>query len=268
MGQEKSIYAVRITGKDGWQIYNPPVTKAKIIAHLEKQGLKGIEFTELLTILDDRETITEIERITFVNSIITGHGWQFDSLGDCWRAPGESYIEPDKQPPVADSFDIISDPPEHGWWDIGFVISGKEYWITSSNVYDPLGDYHNLMLAVVNGRDIRVTVDEERSYVDIAIYCKTDGNIRLILELSRGDEQMNVDVLINGAEFVQRLYEQMRDFFGDSKTFERGWLQVSADWHEGKDGETFEDYVLELRQERGYPSYPAQEIEKYLAAHQ
>lgn len=264
-----AIYAVRVEGKEGWKIYNPPVLKDKIVAHLEGEGLKGLEFVEIFTLLgkgSKDSDVVELECMTFPDSLITGKAWMYDSQSDCWRAPGEIYPEPDKQAVVANSFRIDSDPPEVGWWDIGFIINGKGYWISSSEVYDPLLDYHNLMLAVVRGQNIRITVDEEGSCTDISIYCKTDGIIRFILKQLETKEPKEVDVLVDGVKFVQSLYARMCDLFGDSKTFEEQWLGESEDHYDADDIKECREFIEEIKQERGYPSYPDEEIEKYLAA--
>jgi hypothetical protein len=197
--------------------------------------------------------------------MIMEKGWMYDSQRGCWLSPGETYSEPDKQAVVADSFDLVADPPKAGWWDIGFVINGKEYWIASSEVYDPLLDYHNLMLAVVHGRNIRITINEERCYTDISIYCKADGIIRLILKLFGTKEPTEVDVLIDGREFVQKLYILLCGFFGNRKELEKEWLMESEDLYDTKNDEAFVEYIERIKKERGYPSYPVEEIEKYLA---
>lgn len=111
-----AIYAVRIAGKDGWQIYNPLVTKDKIVAHLEGQGLKCLEFVEILTVLEERADGNELERMTVIDSMIMEKGWIYDSQRDYWLSPGEIYSEPDKQAVMVDSFDLVADPPEAGWW--------------------------------------------------------------------------------------------------------------------------------------------------------
>lgn len=263
-----AIYAVRIEGQNGWQIYNPPVTRDKIVAHLEKRGLKGLEFVAILVVLRKIDHIDEVECTAVADSVIMGNGWIYDYQSSCWRAPNEMYSEPSEQAVFAESFDIVSDPPEAGWWEIGFAINGKEYWISSSEVYDPLLDYHNLILAVVRGRDIRITINEESRCTDISIYCKTDGIIRFILKLLGANEQREVDVLIDGVEFVQRMYALMRGFFANSKKFAEGWLMEFEDSYQPESTETFEEYIEQIKQERGYPSYPIEDIEKYLVANQ
>jgi hypothetical protein len=66
----------------------------------------------------------------------------FDPQGDCWRAPSEVGLEPEKPPVVTVGFNILSKLPEAGWWDVGFSINRKEYWTSLSNVYDPFNTCH------------------------------------------------------------------------------------------------------------------------------
>ncbi len=264
--QFPAIFAIRMAEKEGWHIFNPPVTRERIKAYMEGQGLTPIEYNELLVVLEQQGDFTELEFVKVAGTLIEEKGWSYDARYQCWRAPGEIISEPSDEPAFAVSFDVKSESPKAGWWELCFIINGKEYWIASSEVYDPIGDYHSLILAVIHGQNARITVNEESCYTEISIYSKQEGMIRFVIRLLGTKEPQRGDMLIDGYAFVKKFYAVLSNLFRDKEGFERGWLMEPQCLFEAKYEETYKEYIQDIKNKRDYPSYPDSKIEEYLVA--
>ena len=218
------IYAVRITGANGWQWAVSSLEKSAYRKVLEEAGLSISEVVEIQSDTFEEREFDPPGRFSFVTK--RWRGWIYDQAANCWRAPEEAIAPLPGSPVLVGHIDVQFEVPEHGWLPFTLTAGDWEVFVDASNVYEPFGDLMTWLHSLADGHDARLMMDVEDVYMDFHVL-PTDGPlVRLFVTMDQTDvgagETIEMDVLIDRLALIRSIYRPFIAFW-EGEEFAQVW---------------------------------------------
>ncbi|WP_027184957.1 hypothetical protein [Desulfovibrio inopinatus] len=246
-----TMFGVRFEDKDGWILAEWPTSYKEVIQELEQRDMRILEVREItqgLCCTRDENGNPKVDD-SLLPIMAFNHGWAFDSVHECWRAPSELIPESPNRPKAAKDFSISVGKINAGW-ALMFKVDEQEHTIQCSNASDPLHDLIGWMEEIYSNRSARVMIDEEGMYTSLTAYDRCFGHVRLTIHAYYHDVDKPIDAYVSKYSLIKSLYEAILFIPKDEKSFydkracpEKNAEEICPDLR----SQTLDKYLHEMR---------------------
>jgi hypothetical protein len=227
------VYGVRHEGRVGWDLLQSRVAPDRVLDELRKMDGSAAEARLIMEGAGDEGSVQEFEACEGLGGMVEQHGWKFDRVSRCWRAPEETVTEPEGTPLPVDAVALALGAPKFGWMHIKVSAAGQETTIHASHVFDPLPDLLDFAAAVEAGGTPSLYVEEEGVSHELITFVAAGERVRLVAIRSREEESVAVDVTVPRAALASALRGLVPAFLAFSDEQKAQWIP----WWGGDEGE-------------------------------
>jgi len=263
-----AIVAIKLCGRPGWQIAKTFIALDEYVTDLIKGGSR-VQEARLITKGSMRSNLAEnVEGMGF-GCVFAAmmHGWAWDYISDCWRAPQEQTSPPNSTPLQVRKFEVSIAKPSAGWLPITIRTERDSLYVTGSSVFDPVPSIIDWLEGIVYNKYSRVHIDMEGSFCDFHAFGYDDMKIRFVCISDlvdgvrvegEGDNPFNVvlDIIVSKYELIESFYTSLGIFWPQNNF---PW-QYLEQWFDPCDYDSCNPSVWEEAQKLRSPL-----IEKYLS---